>query len=198
MISRPGDGDAPTVPMERRDGWWHPAGRSAAGRAAARPASSTTASVLDDSDTVLPDPRSRRQPDGVHGLSRTYDPARYALGRPAVDRPPAAPAASIYELHVGTFTPEGTLAAAIDRLDHLVELGRRLRRADAGQRLQRQYDWGYDGVLWYAVHEAYGGPAALPGVRRRLPPAGPRRHPGRRLQPPRPERQLPAAVRART
>ena len=58
------------------------------------------------------------------------------------------------------------------------------------------HGWGYDGVLWCAVQEEYGGPAAYQALRRRLPPARPRRHPGRRLQPPRPERQLPAGVRS--
>ena len=58
------------------------------------------------------------------------------------------------------------------------------------------HNWGYDGVLWYAVHEPYGGPAALPALRRRLPRRRARRDPGRRLQPPRPVGQLPARVRA--
>jgi maltooligosyltrehalose trehalohydrolase len=68
--------------------------------------------------------------------------------------------AVIYELHIGTFTPEGTLDSAIARLDHLVELG-----VDAVEPLpvnafNGEHGWGYDGVLWFAVHEAYGGPAA--------------------------------------
>ena len=75
--------------------------------------------------TALPDPRSAWQPHGVHGPSRVFDP-------PASPGPTAAGAgrvgagvlgAVVYELHVGTFTPEGTLDAAVDRLDHLVDLG---------------------------------------------------------------------------
>jgi maltooligosyltrehalose trehalohydrolase len=66
----------------------------------------------------------------------------------------------IYELHVGTFTAEGSLDAAAARLGHLVELG-----VDAVELLpvnafNGHHNWGYDGVFWFAVHEAYGGPAA--------------------------------------
>src|SRR5690606_9997715 len=66
----------------------------------------------------------------------------------------------IYGLHLGTFTPEGTLDSAIHRLDHLVDLGVthvELLPVDA---FNGQWNWGYDGVLWYAVHEGYGGPRA--------------------------------------
>ena len=66
----------------------------------------------------------------------------------------------IYELHVGTFTPEGTLDAAIGKLDHLVDLG-----VDAVELLpvngfNGDHNWGYDGVAWYTVDESYGGPEA--------------------------------------
>ena len=119
-------------PMARGDDdWWTP------DRPGARRARSTTATWSTTPTTPLPDPRSRRQPDGVHERSRTFDPAA-----PRVDRRRAGPAASspasvIYELHVGTFTPEGTLDAALGRLDHLRVDRRRPRRADAGQRVQR-------------------------------------------------------------
>ena len=66
----------------------------------------------------------------------------------------------IYELHIGTFTPEGTLDAAIDRLDHLVELGIDFVELLPVNAFNGTHNWGYDGVLWYAVHESYGGPAA--------------------------------------
>jgi maltooligosyltrehalose trehalohydrolase len=114
--------------------------------------------VVDDAGPH-PDPRSRRQPHGVHELSREFDPATFEWtdadwrGRDLLG-------AVIYELHLGTFTPEGTLDSAIGRLDHLVELG-----VDAVELLpvnafNGPHGWGYDGVLWYAVHEPYGGPAA--------------------------------------
>ena len=66
----------------------------------------------------------------------------------------------IYELHVGTFTPEGTLTAAIDKLDHLVALGVDFVELMPVNAFNGARNWGYDGVLWYAVHEEYGGPAA--------------------------------------
>ena len=72
----------------------------------------------------------------------------------------SSPAASIYELHIGTFTPDGTLDAAIDRLDHLVDLGIDFVELLPVNAFNGDHNWGYDGVLWYAVQESYGGPAA--------------------------------------
>ena len=66
----------------------------------------------------------------------------------------------IYELHIGTFTPEGTLDSAIARLDHLVDLGIGFVELLPVNAFNGTHNWGYDGVLWYAVHEGYGGPAA--------------------------------------
>ena len=66
----------------------------------------------------------------------------------------------IYELHVGTFTPEGTLDAAIGRLDHLAELGVDFVELMPVNAFNGPHNWGYDGVLWFAVHAEYGGPAA--------------------------------------
>ena len=66
----------------------------------------------------------------------------------------------IYELHIGTFTPEGTLDSAIDRLDHLVDLGVDFVEVLPVNAFNGTHNWGYDGVLWYAVQETYGGPAA--------------------------------------
>ena len=64
----------------------------------------------------------------------------------------------VYELHIGTFTPEGTFAAAVDRLDHLVDLGVDLVEVLPVNAVNGTHNWGYDGVGWYAVHEPYGGP----------------------------------------
>ena len=169
------------------DGWW-------TRRRPERPATST-ASCSTTPTTPRPDPRSRRQPDGVHGLSRVVRPGRARVDRRRTGPAASSPAASIYELHIGTFTPEGTLDAAIDRLDHLVELGVDFVELLPVNAFNGTHNWGYDGVLWYAVHEALRRPGRLPALRRRLPRARARRHPGRRLQPPRPERQLPARVR---
>jgi maltooligosyltrehalose trehalohydrolase len=115
--------------------------------------------LLDDDETVLPDPRSRRQPAGVHGQSRIY--ADRFNWTDSQWRGTDLPGAVLYELHIGTFTPEGTLDAAIERLDHLVELGVTHVELLPVNDFNGDWNWGYDGVLWYAVHEAYGGPDAL-------------------------------------
>ena len=115
--------------------------------------------LLDDNDTPRPDPRSRRQPEGVHGLSRRFDPDAYEWGDGAWTGRPLA-GGVVYELHVGTFTPEGTLDAAIGRLGHLVRLGVDFVELLPVNAFNGTHNWGYDGVLWYAVQEEYGGPAA--------------------------------------
>ncbi|MGY2082543.1 malto-oligosyltrehalose trehalohydrolase [Blastococcus sp. SYSU DS0539] len=115
--------------------------------------------LLDDDDTPRPDPRSRRQPEGVHGLSRRFDPSAYAWGDGAWTGRPLA-GGSVYEMHVGTFTPEGTLDAAIGRLGHLVRLGVDFVELLPVNAFNGTHNWGYDGVLWYAVQEEYGGPEA--------------------------------------
>ena len=71
------------------------------------------------------------------------------------------PGAVLYELHVGTFTPEGTFDAAIERLDHLVDLGVDLVELLPVNAFNGDHNWGYDGVCWFAPHEAYGGPDGL-------------------------------------
>ena len=116
--------------------------------------------LLDDSDDALPDPRSMWQPEGVHGPSRRYDHGTFEwtdggwTGR-------ALPGGVIYELHVGTFTQAGTLDAAIEKLDHLVGLGITLVEVLPVNSFDGTAGWGYDGVLWGAVHEPYGGPDAF-------------------------------------
>jgi len=115
--------------------------------------------LLDDDEQVLPDPRSRQQPHGVHQPSRFYadDFPWTDAGWPGHDLPGSV----IYELHVGTFTPAGTFDAAIGRLDHLVELGVTHVETLPVNDFNGVWNWGYDGVLWSAVHEAYGGPDGL-------------------------------------
>src|SRR4051794_6476621 len=114
--------------------------------------------LLDD-DPPRPDPRSRRQPDGVHGLSRRFDPDAHEWGDGAWTGRPLA-GGVVYEMHVGTFTPEGTLDAAIGRLGHLVRLGVDFVELLPVNAFNGTHNWGYDGVAWYAVQETYGGPAA--------------------------------------
>jgi maltooligosyltrehalose trehalohydrolase len=115
--------------------------------------------LIDDADTPRPDPRSRRQPDSVHGLSRVFD-AQAHRWQDAGWTGRQLAGAVIYELHLGTFTPDGTLDSAIQRLDHLVELGIDVVEVLPVNAFNGTHNWGYDGVLWYAVQEAYGGPAA--------------------------------------
>ncbi|MET3173759.1 UNVERIFIED_ORG: maltooligosyltrehalose trehalohydrolase [Arthrobacter sp. UYCu721] len=115
--------------------------------------------LLDGETHPLPDPRSRRLPDGVHALSRTYDPGSYAW-QDAGWRGKELRGSVIYELHVGTFTPAGTLDAAADKLGYLADLGIDFVELLPVNGFNGTHNWGYDGVQWFAVHEGYGGPAA--------------------------------------
>jgi len=143
------------------DGVRHPMSRIGGGWWAApvqAPDGADYGFLLDDDPTPLPDPRSRRQPGTVHGLSRVFDPGTFPWND--ADWTGRQLAGSIvYELHIGTFTPEGTLAAAIGRLDHLVDLGVDFVELLPVNAFNGTCNWGYDGVLWYAVQEDYGGPA---------------------------------------
>lgn len=115
--------------------------------------------VLPDGRPV-PDPAARAQAGDVHGASLVVDPTAYRwnatgwVGRPWED-------AVIYELHVGTFTGEGTFAAAAGKLDHLVDLGVTAVEIMPVAQFSGNRGWGYDGVLAYAPHRAYGDPAAF-------------------------------------
>lgn len=117
-----------------------------------------------DEGSVLPDPRSAWQPRGVHERSRWWS------GEPLAKRDPewvgaqggsGALGGVIYELHVGTFTAGGTLDSAIERLDHLVDLGVDVVELLPLAAFPGRRGWGYDGVGFYSVHDAYGGPDAL-------------------------------------
>jgi maltooligosyltrehalose trehalohydrolase len=116
--------------------------------------------LLPDHDSPLPDPRSAWQPEGVHGPSRVYDHSAFGWSDGAWTGR-QLPGAVLYEMHVGTFTSEGTFDAAIERLDHLVDLGVDQVELLPVNSFNGQYNWGYDGVCWFAPHEAYGGPDGL-------------------------------------
>ncbi|MGH8904076.1 MAG: malto-oligosyltrehalose trehalohydrolase [Egibacteraceae bacterium] len=112
-----------------------------------------------DERQARPDPASRWQPKGVHGPSRLFDPAGMEWSEAEVRwRAPRLASGAVYELHVGTFTPEGTFAAAAMELDDLVELGVTHVEVMPVNAFNGERDWGYSGVDWYAVHEPYGGP----------------------------------------
>ncbi|WP_253469270.1 malto-oligosyltrehalose trehalohydrolase [Paenarthrobacter sp. A20] len=135
-------------------GWWR-----APADAVAQSGDNVPYGYVVDGEGPFPDPRSRRQPEGVHGLSVTFDPSAHEWqdsgwqGR-------TLQGSVIYELHLGTFTPEGTLDAAAEKLDYLVDLGVDFIELLPVNGFNGVHNWGYDGVLWYAVHEPYGGPAA--------------------------------------
>ena len=100
-----------------------------------------------------------RFPHGVHQPSRFYSGEDFAWTD--TNWPGHELSASvIYELHIGTFTPDGTLDSAIERLDHLVSIGVDFVELLPVNAFNGDHNWGYDGVLWYAVSETYGGPAA--------------------------------------
>ncbi len=116
--------------------------------------------IVDDDSNVVPDPRSPWQPNGVHGLSRVYDHGRFNWGDARFQAPPLA-GGIVYELHLGTFTAQGTFDAAIEKLDYLVELGVTHVQLMPIAAFDGRHGWGYDGVALFAVHEPYGGPDGL-------------------------------------
>ena len=146
-------GDAVVEMSRGDDDWWTPAGPL--------PQAATDDDVaygylLDDDPEPRPDPRSRRQPGGVHELSRT-DRGRWLWTDEAWTGRQLA-GSVVYELHVGTFTPEGTFDAALGRLEHLRDVGVDLVELMPVNAFNGTHNWGYDGVDWFAVHEGYGGP----------------------------------------
>jgi maltooligosyltrehalose trehalohydrolase len=116
-----------------------------------------------DGGPPRPDPRSAWQPAGVHGPSRVFDAGLHPwTDSDWIDHGGRSALGSVfYELHVGTFTPAGTLDAAIERLNHLVDLGVDVVELLPVAEFPGERGWGYDGVNLYAVHSGYGGPAAL-------------------------------------
>jgi maltooligosyltrehalose trehalohydrolase len=142
--------DGTPHPMARDgSGWWRAGIDAGPGTAYAY--------LLDDDETPLPDPRARWQPTGVHGASRVYDEQSHLWD----DRSwtgKQLPGSIVYELHIGTFTPDGTFDSAVERLDHLAGLGVDLVEVLPVNAVDGPRNWGYDGVGWYAVTENYGGP----------------------------------------
>lgn len=147
------DVDGTLHPMTRtQDGWWRAVVDAAP--------DARYGFVLDDDPTVIPDPRSARQPEGVHERSQLWSPSQDAW-TDAGWQGRSIEGGVIYELHIGTFTPGGTFDSAIDKLDYLVDLGVDFVEVMPVNAFSGTHGWGYDGVLWYAVHEAYGGPDGL-------------------------------------
>jgi maltooligosyltrehalose trehalohydrolase len=108
-------------------------------------------------DQLYPDPASRYQPGGVHGPSQVVDPSTFAWTDGGW-RTPGLERLVIYELHVGTFTPQGTFAAAAGRLDHLARLGVNAVELMPIADFPGSHNWGYDGVAPFAPARCYGTP----------------------------------------
>ncbi len=138
--------------MEPADGGWWTVQADAPGE--------TRYAFSLDGGPPRPDPRSARLPDGVHGWSQQVEHESF----PWTDAPFRAtpwPQQITYELHVGTFTPDGTFDAAAERLPYLLELGITHVSLMPCNAFPGQRGWGYDGVGLFAVYERYGGPDGL-------------------------------------
>ena len=116
--------------------------------------------LLDDDETVYPDPRSTWQPQGVHKMSRVYDHTAFKWDDGTWQGPPLA-GAVIYELHIGTFTSEGTFDSAIGKLKYLYDLGITHVEVMPVAEAAGNRGWGYDGVALFASSSCYGGPDAF-------------------------------------
>lgn len=108
-----------------------------------------------DGDRSFPDPASRFQPDGPHGPSQVVDPSTFRwtdAGWRGLDSARHV----IYELHIGTFTQEGTYAAAAQRLEDLAQIGVTVVEVMPLAEFAGKFGWGYDGVDWFAPFHYYG------------------------------------------
>ena len=148
VTCRVGGKDA--VLSRAEDGWWR----------GPQLADGDDYGFLVDGAGPFPDPRSARQPHGVHGLSRAFDASAFEWSDGAWAGRDAR-GAVFYELHVGTFTPAGTLDSAIGELASLAEVGIEIVELMPIAPMPGDRGWGYDGVSLYAVYEQYGGPGGV-------------------------------------
>jgi maltooligosyltrehalose trehalohydrolase len=112
---------------------------------------------LDDDPQLYADPASHYQPLGVLGPSQVIDHRQFKWSDHAW-RGVEMPGQVFYELHIGTFTPEGTWAAAIEKLPHLRDVGVTVAQVMPVSAFPGEFGWGYDGVFWYAPTQLYGTP----------------------------------------
>lgn len=148
-------GEVSLLPMQAlADGWFQ------SDAAPHQAASGTLYSYLLEDGLIVPDPASRANPRDVHGPSQVIDAAAFAWQDDAW-RGRAWQEAVIYELHLGTFTAEGTFRAAVQRLDYLVELGVTAIELMPVADFPGTRNWGYDGVLLFAPDSSYGTPDEL-------------------------------------
>ncbi len=139
-----------SIPLEAAADGWHEA--RVAGLTAGTPYAYRV-----DGGAAVPDPASRAQPWDVNGPSALIDPLAFEWADDAWRGRPWHEAV-LYELHIGTFTPAGTFAAAIDRLDYLADLGITALEVMPVADFAGRRNWGYDGVLPFAPDAAYGTP----------------------------------------
>lgn len=137
---------------EKEHGWWH--------LSVPHAMPGTDYAYEIDNGRLLPDPRSPWQPYGVHGPSRSFDHSAFRWSDQRWQSPPLS-SAIIYELHIGTYTPEGTFESVIGKLEHLVRLGVTHVELMPVAEFPGERGWGYDGVHLFAPHHAYGGPDGL-------------------------------------
>lgn len=141
-------------PMQRaEDGWWTTGQPAVTGKSRYR--------FVVDGGRPRPDPRSRWQPDGVHAASCVWETAGLAARFDTRFTPRPLCDAVVYEMQVGTFTPEGTYRAARGKLAHLRDLGVTHLELMPLATFPGDRGWGYDGVCFYAPHPAYGTPDEL-------------------------------------
>jgi len=136
-----------TGPNDR--GWWE--------MATDAPWGTEYGYAIDEDASPNPDPRSASQPHGVHGFSKLYDQTEFKWTDEGWRGVPLS-GAVLYELHVGTFTSQGTFESAIERLPYLAELGVTHIEVMPIASFPGEFGWGYDGVALFAVTENYGGP----------------------------------------
>jgi malto-oligosyltrehalose trehalohydrolase len=145
-------GDEHAVKLERAEGGFHEIVVADAGPG--------TRYAFRNGDLTFPDPASRYQPEGVHGRSLVVDPLAFAWPDDAWNGLPWNRHV-FYEMHVGTFTPEGTYAAAQTKFDHLAALGVTALELMPVADVPGTRNWGYDGVLPYSPSHNYGTPDEL-------------------------------------
>ena len=154
-LTRPDAAAAALHPMQYRDGWHEITVSDACGGASYRFVVESREGPL-----AVPDPASRSNPQGVHRASMIVDPTAYAW-KAAEWRGLSWPDAVLYEMHIGTFTTQGTFAAARERLADLKLLGITALQIMPLAAFPGARNWGYDGVLQYAPASCYGAPSDL-------------------------------------
>jgi maltooligosyltrehalose trehalohydrolase len=148
-----------SIPLNSLPGGWHEVITNKA-------RSGTTYRFVLADGSLVPDPAARFQPTDVHGPSEVIDPTELKWSDSAWHNRPWSEAV-VYELHVGTFTDEGTFVAAIAKLDHLVSLGVTAIEIMPVGDFPGNCNWGY-GVFLYAPASSYGRPEDLNGSSNRL------------------------------